>query len=136
MRDRDAPDGCVCHRTLASLQYAADQGFEWPDMHGALRKVEEEVREIREALARQDQAALRDEVGDLLLAALAVARYLDDSPIDDLDRSRSRFEKRFETLEKILAEQGCVIESCTLDELLACWSTAKVRVSKALERGG
>jgi len=136
LRDPDAPDGCVCHRTLASLQYAADQGFEWPDMHGALRKVEEEVREIREALVNQDHAALREEVGDLLLAALAVARYLDDDPIHDLDRSRSRFEKRFETLEKILAEQGRVVRSCALEELLACWAAAKVRVSKALERGG
>lgn len=127
---------CPCRSTLAALNRAAEAGFEWDDMRGALKKVEEEIAEIRVALDAGDAAALRHEAGDLLLAALGVARYLDVSPLVALRESGDRFDSRFATLCELLSERGASVESCTLDELLAGWSEAKVRVGKALGSGG
>ena len=54
---------------------AAKTGFEWPDVHAALDKVDEETRELRAAVASGDTEAIGDELGDLLFAAVKVGRF-------------------------------------------------------------
>ena len=59
---------------------AAKTGFEWPDVHAALDKVDEETRELRAAVSSGDTEAIGDELGDLLFAAVKVARFAGIDP--------------------------------------------------------
>ncbi len=114
---------------------ASSRGFDWPDVRGVLDKIEEELNEIREALDRQDVAHGRRELGDLMLAAVNAARFLDTDPGEELKRATRRFQARFQALDSELVREGKRMESCSLSELDAIWSRVKVRADKALEEG-
>ena len=123
-------------KTSWQIQEAASAlGFDWPDVTGVLDKVDEEAREIREALNAGDTAQARRELGDLLLAAVNLARFLEIDPAQALHHANDRFSMRFEALRQELAREGRRIETCTLDELDAVWNRVKVRVGQGLEKG-
>jgi uncharacterized protein YabN with tetrapyrrole methylase and pyrophosphatase domain len=118
------------------IQDAASKlGFDWPDIAGVLDKVEEEVREIREALDERDCAHAQRELGDLLLATVNLARFLDADPGVELHRANRRFTARFDAVKKVIAEQGKTVGECTLDELDAVWNRVKHGADRALEEG-
>lgn len=114
---------------------ASSRGFDWPDINGVLDKIEEELNEIREALSRNDTVHARRELGDLLLAAVNAARFLETDPAETLDRANRRFQARFDALARALENEGKRMESCSLDELDAVWNRVKVHADKALEKG-
>ena len=104
---------------------AARVGFDWPDANGALAKVEEELGEVRQAMAEGDARALEDEVGDLLFAAVNVARLLGIDAEQALRRANAKFEKRFRRMEADLTEAGQAMEALDLDALEEAWRRAK-----------
>lgn len=103
---------------------AGKVGFDWPDWAGSLAKVEEEVREVREA-ATGDAAAKHHEIGDLLFAVVNVARKLDVDAEQALIDATQRFSRRFEFVEDRLADRGKTPRSSTLEEMDALWNDAK-----------
>ena len=110
---------------------AARVGFDWPDAGGAMAKVEEELEEVREAVAGGDPARIEEEVGDLLFAAVNVARLLGVDAEQALRGSNERFERRFRTMEKQLQEQGRAMNGLDPEALDEAWEAAKKQ-----ERGG
>ncbi len=114
-------------------QDAAGLGFDWPDISGVLDKTEEELGEIRAALADGDRDHARRELGDLLLAAVNLGRFLDIRPARALAEANQRFSRRFAALQKELRREGRDIQSCSLDELEAIWQRVKVRADQGLE---
>ena len=112
---------------------ASAQGFDWPDIRGVLDKLAEELAELRKAWEQGQREQACRELGDLLLAAVNAARFLDTDPAHELHRANQRFSERFEAMKKILACEGRRLESCTLDELDAIWEQAKVRMNEQLE---
>jgi ATP diphosphatase len=105
---------------------AAQVGFEWPDVNGALAKVEEEVRELKEEVAEgADRAAIAAELGDVLFCIVNVCRYLGVDPEVALRATNAKFERRFGYVEDRLREQGRTPDQASLEDMDKLWDEAK-----------
>jgi tetrapyrrole methylase family protein / MazG family protein len=104
---------------------AAKAGFDWPDAQGILDKIEEELLEVRQAMAAGDKAAAGEEIGDLLFIVAKLGRFLGHPPEEALRGTIDKFSRRFLRMEKWLQEQGKSMESCSLAELEVLWKRAK-----------
>jgi tetrapyrrole methylase family protein / MazG family protein len=109
-------------RAHAVQRRAARAGFDWARADGAFAKVTEELDELRAAETEDRRAA---ELGDLLLAAVAVARRLDLDPEEALREATDRFVHRFDRLEGIVADRRLDLSALPEPDLLALWSEAK-----------
>lgn len=104
---------------------AADQGFDWPDERGVIDKIREELAEVESALADGDRQHAQAEVGDLLFAAVNLARRLGCDPEQQLRRTNAKFEWRFRYVEHALADSGLAPDRASLDEMERHWQAAK-----------
>ncbi|HID46777.1 MAG TPA: nucleoside triphosphate pyrophosphohydrolase [Chromatiaceae bacterium] len=110
---------------------AARVGFDWPDAGGAMNKVAEELAEVQEAVSSHDKDAIEDEVGDLLFAAVNVARLLGVDAEQALRRGNRKFERRFQLLEQDLRNAGQKdLHQMDLDQLEQAWQRVKSREKK------
>ena len=110
---------------------AARHGFDWPDMAGVWDKLHEEIGELQEAAATDDQAHIRHEVGDLIFAVVNLARKLDVEPDMALRQANRRFRDRFHLVEADFEGRGVPLREATLDEMEASWQTAKSTLDDA-----
>lgn len=111
-------------------QKAAGVGFDWPDADAVLVKAEEEIEELRHALADDDEGAharesVRDELGDVLFTLANLARKLDVDPEAALAGTNRKFRHRFAKIEEGLAAQGKTAAEASLEEMDALWEGAK-----------
>jgi nucleoside triphosphate diphosphatase len=104
---------------------AATVGFDWPDAAQVVGKIEEEVREVREALEAGARGAIEDEIGDLLFAAVNLARHAGVDPESALRRANAKFERRFRAVEQALAAGGRQPAEASLAEMEDLWVEAK-----------
>lgn len=104
---------------------AAQVGFDWERLDDLLLKLNEEVAELRRALASGERDLLEDEVGDLLFVAVNVARYLGLDPEVALRRTNRKFIERFQEVEQELTRQGKRLQDATLEEMDALWERSK-----------
>lgn len=104
---------------------AAKTGFEWPDTDAALDKVEEEARELREAVASCNADAVVEELGDLLFAAVKVARFAGVDPEQAAHAACEKFIRRFAAMEAAAADSGVPLEQRTLAQMQPLWQQAK-----------
>ncbi len=113
-------------RALKLQVKASKVGFDWNDPRAVLKKIREEADEIEAELeaAPNDAAA---EVGDLLFAAVNLARHLHADPEAVLRATNSKFERRFASIEQALAAAGKAPQDATLAEMDALWNEAKSR---------
>lgn len=108
---------------------AARTGFEWPDADAALDKVAEETRELREAVASGDADAVTEELGDLLFAAVKVARFAGIDPEQAAHAACEKFIRRFAAMEAAAADSGVPLEQRTLAQMQPLWQQAKQTAS-------
>jgi ATP diphosphatase len=116
-------------RALKLQAKASKVGFDWNDPRAVLRKIREEAEEIEAAFngGNSDAAA---EVGDLLFAAVNLARHLDADPEALLRATNQKFERRFASIERTLAARGKAPQEATLTEMDALWDEAKAQEPK------
>ena len=100
---------------------AAREGFDWPDLSGAIEKLDEELEEVLGAAADGDDDAACEEVGDLLFAVVNLARHLNVDAEDALRRANKKFTRRFQHIERALREKNLPMKSQDLDSLEALW---------------
>ena len=123
-------------RALKLQTKASKVGFDWNDPRAVLRKIREETDEIEAELDNPlpnppPQAgegwvgAAAAEVGDLLFAAVNLARHLRADPEAVLRETNRKFERRFASIEKALAARGKAPQDSTLAEMDALWDAAK-----------
>ena len=131
----DAVDAVA--RTLPALwraekmkKKAAKAGFDWQDVSGALDKLSEELDELK-AAALNGSGDPVEELGDLLFAAVCVARFLDADPEETLHRACDKFSTRFRKTEELAGERGLELSELTDRELTALWKAAKAKVDRA-----
>lgn len=110
---------------------AKKAGFDWPDASGAVDKLAEETVELREAMSGDDQEAIAEELGDLLFAAVNVARFVKVDPETALRAATEKFIRRFALVEEKAAAQGKDMKDMTLAELDALWDSAKKDLKSA-----
>ncbi len=106
---------------------AATIGFDWNNPRAVLDKIREETDEIEAALDANDNRAVASEIGDLLFAAVNLARHMKCDPETVLRGANLKFERRFGHIEQALAASGRTLESATLDDMEALWIEAKAR---------
>lgn len=104
---------------------AARVGFDWPEIAGVIGKIHEELEELQHAIKQQDQAALNEELGDLLFTCVNLARHINADAEDSLRQANRKFESRVARMEAQARSRGKRLEDCTPDELDALWNTAK-----------
>jgi MazG family protein len=100
-------------------------GFDWPRSEDVVDKIEEEVAELRRAIAAEGRARTEEEMGDLLFAIANLARKLDIEPESALRKANEKFTKRFEALEERLHARGRSVHDASLDEMEAEWQAIK-----------
>ena len=143
-RDSDAPPSALddvpralpeWQRALKLQKRGANVGYDWPDATPVIAKLEEELEEVREALAMpaspERQDALEDEIGDLLFVAMNLARKAKVDPGTALRRANAKYERRFRQMEALARAEGREFSALSLDEQSALWNAAK-----RIERGG
>lgn len=107
---------------------AAKVGFDWGEPGPVLAKIREEIGELEEALAdgSAGDAAVAEEIGDLLFAVANLARHVKVDPEDALRRTNDKFRRRFRHIELRLEAAGLTPEDATLDEMDVLWQDAKL----------
>lgn len=100
-------------------------GFDWPDTSAVLDKIDEEVRELREALG-QGPARAREEMGDLLFSIANLSRKLRIEPEAALREANDKFTRRFSAVERRLDAEGRNVHDASTSELEAAWQAIKV----------
>jgi len=104
---------------------AASVGFDWPEVAPVLDKIEEEIRELREAMANNNPAAQFEETGDLLFSCVNLARHLDVDAEEALRHGNAKFERRFGCVERAVIESDKGFEQYRLEELEVIWRAMK-----------
>ncbi len=132
---------------------AAKQGFDWNTAEDVFDKLQEELGELKEAVAERDafaaeheaeisvakesspdgvvkfmeakQSAVEDELGDVLACIVNIARHLGVNPVLAMERSNSKFYRRFSFVEQKAREAGKSLKECTLEEMDNWWCQAK-----------
>jgi tetrapyrrole methylase family protein/MazG family protein len=99
-------------------------GFDWPNASEALSKLDEEAHELREALGEASGSAA-EELGDLLFAAVNVARLEGVDPESALKAANRKFRRRFRYVEQRLRDEGRKPADATLAEMDRLWDEAK-----------
>ncbi|GFE83509.1 nucleoside triphosphate pyrophosphohydrolase [Steroidobacter agaridevorans] len=117
---------------------AAQVGFEWSDVHGAIEKLDEEIAEFKAEVrsnaclqtdptteGQRQHERLAAELGDVLFCVVNVCRYLKIDPELALKRTNASFERRFRYVERGLAKQGKTPQEATLAEMDQLWDEGK-----------
>lgn len=118
-------------RALKIQKRASSVGFDWSSLPPVLAKVDEELQEVRDALASGDQAAISEELGDLLFATVNVARHLKVNPETALRAANIKFSERLQAVEQQAWQQNVALSDCTEAQLDAMWNVAKQMLSSA-----
>lgn len=110
----------------AKLQHkAAKIGFDWPDAEPVYAKIEEEIAEVRAAVAAGNQKDVEDEIGDALFSVVNLSRKLHIDPELALQRASDKFADRFAEVEQLANAQNLDLHSLDLSELDVLWDAAK-----------
>jgi len=112
-------------RALKLQDKAGRVGFDWNDPRAVLAKIREEADEIEAELDQANGNRMAAEVGDLLFAAVNLARHLGADPEGVLRETNLKFERRFASIERALAARGKTPKEATLSEMDALWDEAK-----------
>lgn len=104
---------------------AAGVGFDWPSTEPVLAKLEEEVDELRQALADSDPESIAEEMGDILFTCANLARHLKLDAEANLRQASSKFELRFRQMEYLAQLQDTELADLDDKALDALWEQAK-----------
>ena len=104
---------------------AARHGFDWPNLDPVLEKIDEEIRELREALKSGDRRHIGEELGDVLFVLANLARHLGVDAESCLQGCNRKFRRRFGHIEQRVAEKGSSLDQESLTSLDAFWHEAK-----------
>ena len=103
----------------------ATVGFDWPEPDQVLDKIEEEIGELREAMAQGQHHRIEDELGDVMFAMVNLARHVNVKPELAVRSTNTKFERRFRYLETKAGEAGRELDQFDLDQQEAWWIEAK-----------
>ncbi len=125
----DVPKLPSLMRSYKVQERAAQIGFDWDNIDGALDKVKEEYKEVIESinnLKGGDIEKVEEELGDLLFSVVNVCRFLNVNPEIALNKTVNKFISRFKMMEKYSKKMGKKLEEMTLEELDKLWDEAKL----------
>jgi len=119
------PDLPALMKAYKLQKKAAKVGFDWDDLGPVLGKIEEELAELREAIASQSEEEQASELGDLLFAVVNASRFIHADPEEALTRTNTKFKSRFSYIEEQLRIRGKQFDETDLTEMDSLWEEAK-----------
>ena len=112
-------------KALRIQEKAKQVGFEWDHIDQVKAKVDEEMQELSEALAKADQDKIEDEMGDVFFAMINYARFAKVDPEQALERTNRKFIKRFQYIEQQAKRLNLSLDEMSLAQMDALWNEAK-----------
>jgi tetrapyrrole methylase family protein / MazG family protein len=104
---------------------AARVGFDWRRTEDVFDKLDEEIGELREAVANGDNEHIHEEIGDLLFTIANIARKVNVNPEEALQSTNRKFMRRFGSMESQVRERGQNLDQLQLEEMDRLWDEAK-----------
>ena len=104
---------------------SAAVGFEWDSINQVIRKIDEELDELKLGIKKKDQANIEEEIGDLLTTIVNLSRFFNISSELALKKANKKFYHRFIQLEKLILIDNKIISDLSLDELMSYWIKVK-----------
>jgi MazG family protein len=123
--------------TMEGLQLtrkASRAGFDWESAQGVFEKLREESEELRHASEASDELKTEEEMGDLLFAAVNLARFLQVDPEIALKNASAKFERRFREMERLAVENGQAFAEVPRADKEKLWEVAKRSEERRGER--
>lgn len=114
-------------KAISMQEKARGCGFDWEKPEDVWDKVSEELGEVREACSDKDPSHMEEEFGDLLFAVINAARLYGTDPEAALNRTCSKFRRRFGYLEENTLKKGIDLRSLTLAQMDAIWDEGKAK---------
>ncbi len=115
------------HRAYQLQKQAARVNFDWSDIRDVFKKLEEEIGELKDAIARKNRKHVIEEIGDLIFSVVNVARFMKVDPAYALELTNAKFIRRFRIVEDEIVASGRRMKDCTLAEMDAIWD--KIRAA-------
>lgn len=112
-------------RAQRTQEKAANVGFDWDNREDVWAKVDEEIRELKEEIFRNDRQATMEEFGDVLFALVNAGRFEGYVAEEALQTTTNKFTRRFQYIEKRAKEEGKNLKEMTLGEMDEWWNEAK-----------
>lgn len=100
-------------------------GFEWENTEQVKDKVDEEIKELYEAVAGGNAEEIEDELGDVFFALINYARFVKTDPELALEKTNKKFIRRFQRIEEMAAQQNKSLHDMTLWEMDELWNQVK-----------
>lgn len=120
------PNGLPAVIKATRIQEKAKQvGFEWENKEDVFKKIEEEINELKEAVANNNQTNIEEEFGDVLFSFINYARFLKVDAEGALEKTNQKFIHRFTSMEAIAAKQNKAIANMSLEEMDVLWNEIK-----------
>ncbi len=110
------------HRAWELQKRAARVGFDWSKIGDVEAKLDEEIAELKEAVAKGHRAHVIEELGDVLFSIVNIARFVKVDPAYALDLTNAKFSRRFRVVEKEITASGRRMKECTLAEMDEIWN--------------
>ena len=107
---------------------ATKVGFDWEKVEDMFEKLEEEIREFKDALGKKNQDEMADELGDILFVLVRIANFVNVNAEDALRRTIRKFVTRFTHIESAASGQRRKLTDMTLEEMEVLWNEAKKKV--------
>ena len=111
------------HKARRVQEKASSVGFDWNDIKQVIEKVDEEIKELKDAI--YDDENIDEEFGDVLFSIVNLSRHLNINPESSLDKAISKFSFRFKKIEKDLKKKNIKMQDLSLAELDNIWNQNK-----------
>ena len=115
-------------RSYKVQQKASQVGFDWDNVEDVLKKVDEEIVELKDVYKSKDVERINDEIGDILFSVVNLSRFLKVQPELALTGSINKFIKRFEYIETESKKEGKNLEDMSLEEMDKLWNKSKIHI--------
>ena len=110
------------HRAHQLQKRAARVGFDWSDIQDVFAKLEEEIAELKEAVAAKNRKHVLEELGDVLFSVVNIARFVKVDPAYALELTNAKFSRRFRIVENEIVSSGRKMKDCTLAQMDEIWN--------------
>jgi MazG family protein len=112
-------------RSLKIQKKAASLNFDWACKDQVLKKVDEELNELKEALREKSKKNIEDELGDLFFTLISLSRHLNLDPDQTLRKANQKFINRFNEMENIVEDKKLKWHNLKKIDFKNLWNISK-----------
>ena len=104
---------------------AAKEGFDWEQINDVFDKLDEEIKEFKEAVLKKNNTDIQSEIGDIIFVITNIAKFYKVDAEEALRSTNNKFIKRFQYIEQKIKAKGKTLKDSPLEEMERYWQEAK-----------